>query len=203
MRLGLIVAIGYLFGNILSAVIVSRLFGLKDVRKLGSGNAGATNVTTEHGTKYGIMVAAVDILKAFIPVIIGRLVFNLTADEAYILGAAVVLGHIYPVLFGFKGGKGIASLIGAALGINPLLGLALSLALVAITIATDYIAIGSMTLYLIFFLYTMMNYKSPYIFMLGAVLLLVGIYKHIPNVERIIRKEEKGLRKVLKDKKGA
>lgn len=117
-----IVIFSYFFGNINSAIIISR-YKKSDVRKIGSGNPGTLNMSRNFGLKIGLLVFFLDILKGAIPCFIAFIIFRnkgyfenssfLIKDFAiYICGLAVILGHIYPVIFKFKGGKGIASSIG-------------------------------------------------------------------------------------------
>ncbi len=111
----------YLLGSISSAVVVARLMRLQDPRTVGSGNPGATNVLRYGGKRAAVMTLIGDVLKGVVAVALTRLV---THDEVIIAAAmgAVFLGHLYPVFFGFKGGKGVATALGAYLGFDPLLG---------------------------------------------------------------------------------
>lgn len=119
---GLVVA-AYLAGSLTSAVIVCRALGLGDPRESGSGNPGATNVMRLHGKKAALLTLSGDVLKGLIPVLLLRLV---EAPGAFVVagGVAAFLGHLYPAFFGWRGGKGVATLIGALLGFHWLLGAA-------------------------------------------------------------------------------
>jgi len=107
----------YLFGSISSAIIVSKLMGLEDPRTQGSGNPGATNVLRLGGKKAAIITLAGDVLKGLLPVIIANSLTNSPAILA-LTAIAAFLGHLYPVFFGFKGGKGVATAIGAIIGLS-------------------------------------------------------------------------------------
>ena len=116
---------GYLLGSINSALIVSRLTSREDIRSRGSGNAGATNMFRNYGKLAGLATVAGDLLKAVIAVLLARAVFSLTGqtlpfDPGYITGLFVLIGHIYPVFFHFKGGKGVMPAVGIVLMANPL-----------------------------------------------------------------------------------
>ena len=113
---------GYLFGSISSAIITCRVLGLPDPRSQGSGNPGATNVLRIGGKKAAAVTLLGDMLKGLIPVLIAKL---LGADLAIQAATAVAafLGHLYPVFFGFQGGKGVATLLGVLLGIHWPVGL--------------------------------------------------------------------------------
>ena len=107
----LLIPVAYLFGSISSAIIVCRLMGLPDPRTQGSGNPGATNVLRLGGKKAAALTLVGDMLKGFIPVLLA----NLSGVSALVLaatGLAAFLGHLYPLFFGFKGGKGVATALG-------------------------------------------------------------------------------------------
>ncbi|GAB4352757.1 MAG: hypothetical protein Kow006_17540 [Gammaproteobacteria bacterium] len=119
----LLVLFGYLLGSVSSAIIACRVMGLPDPRTLGSHNPGATNVLRFGGKKAAAVTLAGDMLKGVIPVAIG----HLAGAEAVVLGLtglAAFLGHLYPVFFAFKGGKGVATMLGVLLGFHPWVGLA-------------------------------------------------------------------------------
>lgn len=114
---------GYLTGSISTAIITCKLMGLKDPRGVGSNNPGATNVLRHGGKKAAIITLLGDMLKGLIPVLIAH---QLKADAIVlsIVGTSAFLGHLYPLYFGFKGGKGVATFYGVMLGINWMMGLA-------------------------------------------------------------------------------
>ncbi len=119
-----LVLLAYLLGSLSSAIIMCKLFSLPDPRSQGSGNPGATNVLRFGGKKIAIMVLAGDILKGLIPVLIAAYA-GLTNAGIALVGFAAFLGHLYPVFFGFQGGKGVATALGVLLGMSWLLGLAI------------------------------------------------------------------------------
>jgi glycerol-3-phosphate acyltransferase PlsY len=119
---GLVVT-AYLLGSIASAILICRLFGLSDPRVEGSGNPGATNVLRLHGKKAAILTLAGDVLKGVIPVLLAKAICNCELIIA-ICGLAAFLGHLFPVFFKFKGGKGVATLIGVLFATHWILGLA-------------------------------------------------------------------------------
>lgn len=107
----LVVIISYMFGNISFARIISNLKH-NDITKLGSGNPGSTNMLRNFGLKIGLINLGLDMLKGFVPAFITSLVFKDYPIMLYISGLSVIIGHIYPVVYKFKGGKGIATMIG-------------------------------------------------------------------------------------------
>ena len=137
----------YLIGSLSFAVIFSRVLGLADPRSYGSGNPGATNVLRSGNRQAAILTLVCDALKGFVPVVLclayGPRV-GLGESAAAFVGLAAFVGHLYPVFFGFKGGKGVATAAGALMGINPLLGLA-TLASFGIVLAfSRYVSLASM-----------------------------------------------------------
>lgn len=124
MSIYLLVPAAYLLGSIPSAVLVSRLFGLQDPRHAGSGNPGATNVLRLGGKKAAALTLAGDIAKGLVPVLIAR---ALTLDANIIAAVvfAAFIGHVFPIFLGFRGGKGVATALGALAGLSGVLALLL------------------------------------------------------------------------------
>ena len=122
----LLVPAAYLVGSISSAVLIARLKNLEDPRNVGSGNPGATNVLRYGGKTAAALTLLGDVMKGVIPVVIAR---SITSDSVVLalVGLAAFLGHLYPVFFGFRGGKGVATALGVWLGLNPWVALALVL----------------------------------------------------------------------------
>jgi acyl phosphate:glycerol-3-phosphate acyltransferase len=118
-----LVTTAYLFGSIASAILVCRLFSLSDPRRDGSGNPGATNVLRLHGKKAAILTLAGDVLKGVIPVLLAKAISSSELIIA-LCGLAAFLGHLFPIFFKFKGGKGVATLIGVLFATHWILGLA-------------------------------------------------------------------------------
>jgi glycerol-3-phosphate acyltransferase PlsY len=116
MKYILLTIISYFIGNISFAYILGKIFAKKDVREYGSGNAGATNAFRTFGKKVGALVFLGDVLKGVAAVLLGRYLGGQTG--AYIAGAFVIIGHNWPVLLSFKGGKGVATTIGVMLFVN-------------------------------------------------------------------------------------
>lgn len=118
-QVALVVIISYLCGNISFARIISKS-KKDDITKLGSGNPGSTNILRNYGAKYGVLNLALDMFKGFVPSLVSYYVFGHDYVMLYIAGISSMLGHIYPVFFGFKGGKGIATMLGMFLAANPI-----------------------------------------------------------------------------------
>lgn len=118
-QLLLVIVISYLFGNVTFARIIAK-YKHKDITKLGSGNPGSTNTLRNFGLKLGILNLVLDLLKGFIPSIVTFYLFGQNFAYLYIAGISTIVGHIYPVIFKFKGGKGIATMMGVFLAANPI-----------------------------------------------------------------------------------
>jgi glycerol-3-phosphate acyltransferase PlsY len=188
------VGLGYLLGSVSSAIIVCRLMGLPDPREGGSGNPGATNVKRLYGTKPAAITLAGDLLKGWVPVaIVNALGWSPLA--VFMVGFAAFIGHLYPLFFGFKGGKGVATMLGVMLGLNFWVGLAVAgtwlfvakvmkisslSALVAAVLAPVY-------LYLI---------TGEMVWVWGSALIsVILIWRHRSNIRRLLSGEEDLIKK--------
>lgn len=201
-----IILIGYLFGCLQFAYFFGLVFNKVDIRNLGSGNAGASNISQSLGVKAGLAVGVLDILKGFVSVILIKYLFaNLILEAAYLPlylnGAFVVIGHNYPFFMNFKGGKGTAATVGFMMALDIKLGFLTILIVFLVTVLTDYIAIGSMSMLVILTFYTILYYPSTSNIIIVILLLVQGGYKHKGNFKKIYAKEEKGLRVTLNKKK--
>ncbi len=139
----LLVALAYLAGSVSSAIMVSRAMGLADPRTVGSGNPGATNVLRHSGRKAAALTLAGDLLKGLVPVLLGQ-ALGLAPAWLAAVGTAAFLGHLFPVFFGFRGGKGVATYIGVLLGYGWPLGLAFVLAWLATAAAFRYSSLAAL-----------------------------------------------------------
>ena len=196
--------IGYLFGCFQTSYFISRLVLKKDIREMGSGNAGASNVTSELGWKYGFLTGVADVLKAYIPAQLVLYIFPGALQQYNIMalaGTGAVLGHIYPFFLDFRGGKGVACYIGMLLAINWQIGIAFIIGLILITIITDYISVGSISLYIIIPVLAYTNDANLIVIRCAVVLMFVGMIKHRVNIQKIINGTETGLRSVIKKNK--
>lgn len=193
--------IGYLLGCFQTAYIIGKIVGKIDIRKQGSLNAGASNVTMVMGWKYGAVTAAADIFKGALAVVLTGLIFPNMKELLFIAGASAVLGHIFPFFLKFKGGKGAASLIGMLIAIDLKIAVIAILTIIIITLVIDYIALGSIGMFAILPI-TTYAFSYPLICtLIGIGLALLSIYKHQINIVRIIKKEEAGLKGVINKKK--
>ena len=192
------VILAYLLGSIPTAVWVGKRFYNIDVRKEGSGNAGATNTIRVLGLKAGIPVLIIDVLKGYAAVALAPLVASLISEETLsatlILAsaAAVVLGHTFPLFAGFKGGKGVATLLGVGIGLFPAASLTVVLIFTIILILTHYVSLGSIIASISFPFLVIFVFHSPGIVYSG---LAIGVAVFIPfthrkNIVRLIKGTE-------------
>ena len=194
------ILIGYLMGCIQAAYIISKTVGKMDIREHGSGNAGASNITTIMGLKFGVIVrwhgstGPTSFISAW------KLIFPDNPDLAYLAGIMAILGHIFPFYMKFKGGKGVAALVGMMFGLDWKLGVLFALLVIIPALLTDYIVIGSFTTFTALPIVTyILDY--PLLFTIFGLLLTVLIfYLHRFNIQRIKNKEETKISSVLKKK---
>ena len=188
------ILIGYLLGNIQTAIIVSRAYYHDDVRNHGSGNAGSTNMVRVYGYGPGAITFAGDFLKAFLAVLLGQLVAGQIGG--YIAGFFVVVGHCWPVFDGFRGGKGVASSYSIALFTFPLAAVGAILIGGAILLINKKMSIMSLAAMLLFFLATIVfRLNDLPLVILAGLLTIVVFVRHTDNIQRLIHGEEQRLRK--------
>lgn len=180
---------GYLFGMFNPAYIFGRLRGF-DIRGRGSGNAGATNVTMVMGKATGALCAALDILKSFIAYRLAKLLFPALTYAGILAGCACVIGHIFPAWMHFAGGKGLASMAGLVLAYNAKLFLLLLVIEVLLALLVNYICVMPLSLCVVFpAIYALQTGNLTGTLILMA-LIPVIVYKHLPNIRRIIAGQE-------------
>ena len=187
-------AIGYLLGNIQTAIIVSRAYYHDDVRNHGSGNAGSTNMVRVFGYGPGAITFAGDFTKAFLGVLLGQLVCG--EIGGYIAAFFVVIGHCWPMFVGFRGGKGVASSYSIALFTFPL-GAVIALAIGGVILLVNKkMSIMSLTAMLILFITTLIfRTDNIPLIVLSGLLTVVVFVRHIENIQRLMHGEEQRLRR--------
>jgi len=184
-KIVLAVIIAYALGNISPSIIQGKLHGI-DIKKEGSGNAGTTNTLRVLGKKAAVITLVIDVLKGVAAVFIGN---ALAGEQAgYLCALAVFCGHIWPCIYGFKGGKGVATAFGALLAVNWALGLS-ALAIVALgVIVTMKMSVGSILGAATFPLVCW--FIEPDFIAIGIVMAVIILVKHRANIGRLIRGEE-------------
>ena len=204
-KIVLTIVIGYLLGSISTGVVLSRIFAKTDIRTQGSGNAGTTNMLRILGRKMALLTFVGDMLKGIIAVFIGKALVG--GDLGGVLGVVgAVLGHYYPLYFGFKGGKGIATSFGSLLFVFPvhaLLAFTLFLVLVAVT---HYVSVGSVAaaFALPAMLFITHAAADMPVCIITACIGASVIWRHRANIKRLINHQENKLDfSTLKKKKKA
>lgn len=191
------ILIGYFLGSSNMAYWISRIKKV-DIRGNGSGNLGASNATVLLGWGAGVLVAVHDIGKAFFAVLLMKMLFPDAEHVGVAAGVACILGHIYPFYLRFKGGKGLASLIGVIAALDWRVALVVVVLLVVVTLVTDFIALGTISVSVaspIGMWLTTHNWLVPLILCVATV---VMIFKHMDNIKRIRNKTEIGLLSTVK-----
>ncbi len=196
------VLVAYILGSIPTAVWVGRRFYGVDVRKEGSGNAGATNTIRVLGLKAGIPVLLVDILKGLSAVLLTPVIFHWLGGKdvspylMLISAAAVVLGHTFPVFAGFKGGKGVATLLGVGFGLYPMAAVGAVIIFATVLIISGYVSLGSITAGISFPLMVIFLFPPShviYIVLAVAVAVFLPI-THRKNIKRLLNGTESKFR---------
>lgn len=189
MLLILLPVLAYLIGSISSAIIISKLKGLEDPRNVGSGNPGATNVLRSGDKSAAALTLLGDVLKGFIPVLLARL---LNADPIVIalVGLAALLGHIYPLYYQFKGGKGVATAIGILLAVSPLTAFFLVCIWLVVALLTHYSSLAALVAALSApLLFMLIKPNLAYVIMAGVLAGLLA-WRHQANITRLLNGTE-------------
>ncbi|MGE5474110.1 MAG: glycerol-3-phosphate 1-O-acyltransferase PlsY [Ignavibacteriales bacterium] len=181
----IVILAGYLIGSINSAIIVGKLLKNVDIRTMGSGNAGATNVLRTLGKGPAALVLIGDILKGVIAVLLGRLIFG--NDTGAILGGFfAVVGHNWPIYFNFKGGKGILTSLAVIMMLTPMIGLVVSLFAILIIALTRYVSLGSVLGAILYpIIIIVMEWNNPTLIVFAIALSLLAVFRHRGNIKRL------------------
>jgi len=197
-QLILIILLAYILGSIPTAVWVGKLFYKTDVRSKGSGNAGATNTIRVLGWKAGVPVLLFDVFKGWLAIKLPE-IFDLeflTPDQLInykiALGVAVVLGHVFPIFAGFRGGKGVASLLGVGLALYPYSVLVIIAIFIIVLITTRYVSAGSIIGAIAFPFVDIFLFHQEY---LSLIILSVAVGVFVPlthrkNIKRLLQGTE-------------
>lgn len=199
---------GYLIGCIHGSNAARLLSGV-NLKESGHGNAGASNATLTLGWKYGALVAFIDIGKGILAIVLLRLILaNFTSYHAaeaslllYMMGAAVIIGHNFPIHMNFQGGKGTASLIGIFIALNWKFGLIALLVFVLASLITNYLIIGVFMLYILFGAAPLFIEPTLGPFLITITLFFIALILHIENINRLRAGTEPKVTSAFKKKK--
>ena len=190
--------LAYLIGSLSFAVIVSRAFGLSDPRTYGSGNPGATNVLRSGSKKAAAVTLLLDALKGFVPVVLVKYAgpqFGLEEGTLALVAIAAFLGHLFPVFFQFKGGKGVATALGVLLGISGWLGLLVLLTWLAVAVISRYSSLSALIasiaapVYYVLLDGSLWSAEKPLLVAIIAMSALL-LWRHAQNIGRLLKGQE-------------
>lgn len=185
MSTSLLPVFAYLLGSISSAIVIAHIFGLKDPRKVGSGNPGATNILRYGGKKAAVLTLFGDMLKGVVPVLLAQ---ALAADNLILALTvlAVFLGHVFPVFHGFKGGKGVATAFGALAALSGWVGMALVVSWLVIAITTRYSSLSAITVAILSPVYVWWFVRQPELIVATGVMALLLLWRHRSNIQKLL-----------------
>jgi len=196
-NIALVVA-AYLLGSLSSAIILCRIMGLPDPRTQGSGNPGATNVLRFGGKKLAALTLLGDLLKGLIPVVVAHVIISNSSDGTAqhdtvlaLVAMAAFLGHLYPVFFGFRGGKGVATALGVLLGLSWQVGLAVLVTWVVMALLFRISSLSALIAALLSPLYGWWFTNSLVYIEMMAVMAILLLWRHRGNIERLLAGREK------------
>jgi glycerol-3-phosphate acyltransferase PlsY len=185
-----LIPLAYLLGSVSAAIITCRLMGLPDPRTQGSNNPGATNVLRMGSKRGAAITLAGDFLKGLLPVLLG-VVLGMEPMILALIGLAAFLGHLYPVFFGFKGGKGVATALGVILGLSWPVALAALLTWVVMAKVFRISSLSALIAAVLTPLYCYLLAPQWEYILLFSVLSLILIWRHRENIRRLLSGEEK------------
>lgn len=188
------ILIAYLIGSISTSTLIVRLVAGKDIRQFGSGNAGATNTLRTIGTKWGITVLVLDAIKGMIALWIADAMSRGNGVALALAAIFVVVGHNWPIFFGFRGGKGIATTIGVLLWLAPLFTIAAGIICLIVIAITRYVSLGSLILTILIPIFLAIWAPHHGAALVSSIILAVlSIYRHWENVGRLMSGKERKL----------
>ena len=190
------ILLAYIIGSFPTSYILARIFKGVDIRQVGSNNAGATNVLRSVGRLPALLTLAVDIIKGVVAVtVVAKYFYRFDIDLQYdayrgMLGVAVVCGHIWSVFLKFKGGKGVATTLGVAIGLTPFALVPSAVIWVLVFYVTSFVSLASIMALLLFPAVACILKYPLYIILSSVVICSISIYKHRENIRRLVRGQE-------------
>ncbi|MCK9217248.1 MAG: glycerol-3-phosphate 1-O-acyltransferase PlsY [Firmicutes bacterium] len=184
----IIIVLAYFLGNFSTSYFIAKLFAGIDIRNHGSGNVGATNTLRVLGKKAGIIVLLGDILKGVIAVILGKIIAG--EDGQIFAGLFVVIGHNWPILLGFKGGKGVATTIGVMTAINIYIVAGIVPIGIIIIAVTKYVSLASILGMIIFPIVMLFTWQPIKLVLFSFLLSMMSVYRHKSNIKKLMQGTE-------------
>lgn len=188
-----VVLISYLIGSISFSIFAARMIKGIDIRQHGSGNAGATNTMRVLGRGPGITVFILDILKGVFAVLLGHWLVPDSELIPALCGLAAIAGHNWPIYFGFKGGKGIATLVGIMITLAPIPGLIAGAVAVVVIAITRFVSVGSLIFSLLAPVFILVFHESLSLFWVSIVLCIFAFWRHRTNIVKLTQGRENKL----------
>ncbi len=186
-----VIIISYILGNFSTAYLIAKLYAGIDIRKYGSGNAGATNALRTLGKKAGIAALLGDVLKGICAVVLGKLIAG--EDGQILAGLFVVVGHNWPAFLNFKGGKGVATTIGVMIAINPFIIAGIVPAGIIFIAITKYVSLASILGMAVFPFIMLLTRQSVKLVVFSFILSIMSVYRHKTNIKRLLAGTENKL----------
>lgn len=180
--------LAYLCGSVSGGVIVSKIAGIRDIREQGSGNPGATNMLRKGGKRLAAMVLIIDVLKGLFPLVLAKILLSNPLAIGWV-GCAAVIGHLYPIFFQFRGGKGVAVFIGVLLGIDSLVGFIFIVLWLITAFIFRYSSLAALTSVALMPFIVWPLAGSGY-FVPFLIIALFIFYRHRENIKRLMNKTE-------------
>lgn len=189
MKYLLICVIAYIIGSIPAGYAIGKIFFKQDIRKMGSGNVGSTNALRNFGKLAGLGTFLFDFLKAIVACIIGNKIAG--ENGLYLAMFFVVIGHMYSFILNFKAGKGIATIFGALVYINPVFALTLFAIFLVVLLTSRIVSLASISAALVAIFYGLYKFGITNFTICLVILALLILYKHKDNFKRLVKGEEK------------
>ena len=186
LEITLIIIISYLFGSIPFGLVLTKIFTGKDIRKIGSGNIGATNVLRSGNKFIGYLTLTLDILKAVVPILFIKFYYS---DQLYIASLSVFIGHVFPVWLKFRGGKGVATYVGILFCLNYLSGIIFCIIWLLIFFIFKYSSLSSIISSSCIPIFQYFFISDPFYYFYFIIFIMI-FYTHRENIKRLINKTE-------------
>ncbi len=185
----LLILLAYLLGSILFGDLVARIKGV-NLRDVGSGNVGATNVSRALGRKFGALVFFLDMLKGFLPAVLAVSLYGIGSWTLFFVGLGSVLGHMFPIFYGFRGGKGVATAFGVVLALSLKIALLLLIVWAGVLYWKRYVSLASITASLSSPILLLLAGFPLKVFLMAFLIAGLIVFKHRPNIERLLEGRE-------------
>jgi glycerol-3-phosphate acyltransferase PlsY len=183
-----VIGIGYLLGSLPYGLILMKIFYGIDIRTIGSGNIGATNVLRSGNKLLALLTLFLDAFKGAIAILVVKYYLGLNSDYVAIAGLSAIMGHMYPVWLNFRGGKGVATFFGITLAFNPLIFVISGLTWLLSAFITRYSSLSALLAVIVF--PVSCYFLDPSLLVISIVISIMILYKHTENIKRLMQGQE-------------